>query len=235
VLLLADDGVLDTFSLKAGAMNFGGISGEGRRMVDILPTGNVAVGRDMMEDERLIINDAFLITLFQILVETPAMTATEVLERAREKAALLAPIAGRQESEDLGPSIDREVDLLMQQRRLPEFTPAMQEAGAQFRVEYDSPMTRMQKAEAAGGGIRMYQIAAEIAAQTQDPSAFDWFDPDTMVPELAEAQAMPASWMRDPAEVAKIREGRQQQAATQQMIEAAPSMAAMMKATTGQQ
>lgn len=232
VLLLADDGILDSFSLKSGALNFGGISATGQRLVDVLPTGNLAVGRDMMEDERLTINDAFLITLFQILVETPSMTATEVLERAREKSALLAPIAGRQEFEDLGPQIDREMDLLIQQRLLPPFTPAMLEAGAQFRVEYDSPMTRMQKAEASGGGIRMYQIAAEIAAQTQDPSAFDWFNPDEMIPDLAEAQAMPPSWIRTPEQVDQIRQGRQQQAATQQIIDAAPSMAAMMKATT---
>jgi hypothetical protein len=234
VLLLHDDGALDSFSLKAGAMNFGGMSAEGRRLVDVLPTGNIAVGRDMMEDERVTINDAFLITLFQILVETPAMTATEVLERAREKAALLAPIAGRQESEDLGPMIDREIDLLMQQSLLPPFTPAMREAGAQFRVEYDSPMTRMQKSESAAGGIRTLQIAAEISAQTQDPSAMDWINVDEMMPDIAEAQAMPPSWVRDQAQVDQIRKGRQDQASTQQMIEAAPSMAAMMKATTQQ-
>ena len=37
----------------------------------------------------MVINDAFLVTLFQILTETPEMTATEVIERTREKGALL--------------------------------------------------------------------------------------------------------------------------------------------------
>jgi hypothetical protein len=232
VLLAYDDGVMDNFSLRPGAINYGGISAEGRRLVDTLPVGNIAIARDMMEDERLAINDAFLVTLFQILVETPQMTATEVLERSREKAALLAPIMGRQQSEALGPMIEREMDLLQQQRLLPEPTPAMLEAGvAAYKIEYDSPLSRMQKAEAASGGLRMFQYASEIAANTQNPAPMDFFNLDVMIPDLAEAQGMPASWMNSQEQVDALREDRSQQQAQQQMIEAAPSMASMMKAT----
>jgi hypothetical protein len=233
VLLAYDDGVLDSFSMKPGAVNYGGVSADGRQLVHSLPTGNLAVGRDMMEDKRAVINDAFLITLFQILVETPQMTATEVLERAREKSALLAPIMGRQQSEALGPMIEREIDIAMEQRLLPEITDTMREAGADYKVEYESPLSRMQKAEASAGGLRMFQYAGEIAANTQDPSALDWFNVDEMIPALADAQAMPASWMRSKKDVDAIREGRQQQAATQQLIDAAPAMASMMKQGVG--
>lgn len=232
VLLAYDDGVLDSFSMKPGALNYGGLNANGQKLIDTLPVGNIAIARDMMEDERLTINDAFLVTLFQILVESPQMTATEVLERSREKSALLAPIMGRQQSEALGPMIEREVDLLTRQRLMPQPTPAMMEAGVNaYKVEYDSPLSRMQKAEAASGGLRMFQYASEIAAQTQDPSSLDWFNVDAMIPDLAEAQAMPASWMNSQEAVDAKREGRQQQQAQQQMIEAAPSMAAMVKAT----
>lgn len=232
VLLAYDDGVLDSFSLKPGAINYGGVSADGRPLVHTLPTGNIAIAKDMMDDERMAINDAFLVTLFQIMVETPQMTATEVLERSREKAALLAPIMGRQQSEALGPMIEREIDLLQQQGLLPPQTPAMKEAGvASYRVEYDSPLSRMQKAEAASGGLRMFQYASEIAANTQNPAPMDFFNLDAMIPDLADAQGMPASWMRTQEEVEGLREERNQQAAQQQMIEAAPSMAAMMKAT----
>ena len=232
VLLAFDDGVLDSFSLRPGALNYGGLNAQGQRLIDTLPVGNIAIARDMMEDERMAINDAFLVTLFQILVESPQMTATEVLERSREKAALLAPIMGRQQSEALGPMIEREVDLLTRQRLLPQPTPAMIEAGNNaYKVEYDSPLSRMQKAEAASGGLRMFQYAAEIAAQTQDPSSLDWFNVDAMMPALADAQAMPASWMNSQEAVDAKREGRQQQQSQQQMLEAAPAMAGMIKAT----
>ena len=83
VILAADDGIIDTFSLRPGYVNAGTMTADGKRLVDVLPTGNVAVGKELMDDERMAINDIFLITLFQILVETPQMTATEVLERAR--------------------------------------------------------------------------------------------------------------------------------------------------------
>jgi hypothetical protein len=115
VLLAHDDGVLDNFSMRGGALNYGGVTAEGRPLVHTLPTGNIAIGKELMDDERMVINDAFLVTLFQILTETPEMTATEVIERTREKGALLSPTMGRQQSEYIGPMIEREVDLLMQQ------------------------------------------------------------------------------------------------------------------------
>ena len=47
-----------------------------------------------MDEERSLINDAFLVSLFQILTETPNMSATEVIERTNEKGILLAPTVG---------------------------------------------------------------------------------------------------------------------------------------------
>jgi protein gp37 len=38
------------------------------------------------------IKDVFLLTLFEIMVETPRMTATEVLKRSQEKSMLLTPL-----------------------------------------------------------------------------------------------------------------------------------------------
>ena len=97
VLLAHDDGVIDTASLRPGAVNIGGVNADGRPLIHALPTGNLSLAKEMMEAEHAIINDAFLVTLFQILVDTPQMTATEVLERAREKGALLSPTMGRQQ------------------------------------------------------------------------------------------------------------------------------------------
>lgn len=233
VLLAYDDGVLDTFSLRAGAVNYGAMTSDGKRLVDVLPTGNIAIGKDLMDDERVVINDAFLVTLFQILVETPQMTATEVLERAREKGALLSPTMGRQQSEYLGPLIDRELDILSRQGLLPPLPGLLQEAGGEYEVQYDSPLSRAQRAEEAAGLFRLVEFATNHATVTQDPSAFDWIDVDTAMPELADLNAVPARWVRSGQAVEQIREGRQQQASTQQMIEAGPSMAAVLKAQQG--
>jgi hypothetical protein len=52
----------------------------------------------------------FLLTLFEIMVETPRMTATEVLKRSQEKSMLLTPLVARQQNESLSPMIERELD-----------------------------------------------------------------------------------------------------------------------------
>lgn len=230
VLLAHDDGILEGFTLKPGSVNYGAVTSDGRPLVHTLPTGNVVIGKEMMDDERMAINDAFLVTLFQILVETPQMTATEVLERAREKGALLSPTMGRFQSESLGPQIEREVDLLMWQGLLPPPPPALKEAGAEYMVEYDAPLNRAMRSDEAAGTMRAMQWAAEIAAQTQDPSAMDWFDVDTIIPELLTINGAPFRFARDAAAVQQIRAGRQQAQAGQQLVQALPGLAAMQKA-----
>lgn len=230
VLLVHDDGVLDGFDLAPGAVNYGGVSSEGRPMVHTLPTGNVAVGKDMMDDERIVINDAFLITIFQILTETPAMSATEVLERTKEKGILLAPTIGRQQSEYLGPMIEREIDVLVEQRLLPPMPQVLKEAGGEFQIVYDSPLSRAQRAEEAAGLMRTVETALNVVNVTQNPEPLDFFDWDTIIPEVAKIQGVPVRWMKSMDSVMAVRQSRAEQAQQQTMIQAAPGAAAMMKA-----
>lgn len=231
VLLAHDDGIVDTFSLKPGAVNAGGVSAEGRPLVHAMPSGNLAVGWQMMDQERATINDAFLVTLFQILVDTPQMTATEVLERAREKGALLSPTMGRQQSEKLGPMIERELDLLAMQGKLPPMPEVLREAAGEYEVQYDSPLSRAQKAEEAVGLSRTMEMVMPYVQLTADTSPLDHFNWDEITPQLANINAVPASWRRALGDIAQIRESRQQQAEQQQAIDAAPAVAGLMKAT----
>jgi hypothetical protein len=234
VLLAHDDGVLDGFNLKSGAINMGAVNAQGQKLVHTLDVGNLALGKEQMDDERATINDAFLVTLFQILVDTPQMTATEVLERAREKGALLSPTMGRFQSEGIGPMIEREVDLLMMQGLIEPPPHELIEAGGEWMPEYDSPLTRAMRSEEAVGAMRTVQWAGEIAAQTQDPTVMDAFDFDTMIPELADINGVPFSWLASPEMVAQKRKGRQQAAAQQNMVQALPGIAALQKASTPQ-
>lgn len=230
VMLIHDDGIIDTASLKPGAMIAGGVSADGRPLVHTLPVGRIDVGHDMMNDERAAINDAFLVTLFQILVESPQMTATEVLERTREKGILLAPTIGRQQSEYLGPLIEREVDILEKQGLLPIMPGILREAGVEYRIEYDSPLSRAQRAEEAAGLMRTVELALKIALEAQNPEPLDHFNWDVVVPEVASIQGVPVKWMRSIEEIMSMRQGREEQAQAQQAIQAAPGMAAMTKA-----
>lgn len=230
VLLVHDDGILDSFSLKPGHANAGAVNKDGRPLVHTLPVGNIAAGKDMMDEERAVIKDNFLVTLFQILIETPQMTATEVMERTREKGILLAPTLGRQESERLGPQVERELDVLAQQNALPPMPAILREAGAQFKVEFDSPLSRAQRAEEAAGLMRTLETALNIAGQTGNSAPLDHFDWDTIIPDLSDINAVPARWRLSMDKIEAIRQGRAQQQQQQQMIQAAPAAAAMMKA-----
>jgi len=233
VLLAHDDGVVDGFSLEAGSINFGGVNSQGQRLIHELPMGDIRIGQEMMDAERQTINDAFLVSLFQILVDSPQMTATEVLERAREKGALLSPTMGRQQSEMLGPMIERELDILTEQSILPPLPPALVEAEGEFDIVYDSPLTRSQRAEEAAGWTRTMQIAAEQASVTGDLSGMDHFNLDIIIPALAEINAVPPSWMSSAEEVAAKRDARAQQQQQQQLIDAAPAAAGLVKSVGG--
>lgn len=229
VLLAHDDGVLDSFSLRPGAINYGGVDSQGRPLVHVLPTGRVDIGKDMMDDERMSIKDEFLVNIFQILVETPTMTATEVLERAREKGMLLAPTIGRVQSEYHGPLITRELDCLSRQGLLPPQPEALREARGEFRIEYDSPLSRTQRAEEAAGLMRTVETALNVVNITQNPEPLDHFNWDVIIPEIAEIQGVPHRWMQDPRIVAQRRQARAEASREQAEIQAAPGAAALIK------
>lgn len=230
VLLVHDDGVLGNPTSRPGGVISGGVNKDGRPLVHALPTGNLVAGEKMMELERVTINDAFLVTLFAILTENPQMTATEVLERIREKGVLLSPSMGRQQTEYLGPMIDRELDVLARQGLLPPMPPALREAGGAYRVEYDSPLSRAQRAEEASGFLRWVETSLKIATESQNPEMLDWIDVDGAQPELAELMAVPTRWVRTLDNVLAVREQRAEAQQTQQAVDALPGAAQMAKA-----
>lgn len=230
VLLVHDDGIMNSFSLRPGAINAGGVNAAGQPLVHALPTGRVDIGKEMMDDNRSAINDAFLITIFQVLTETNAMTATEVLERTKEKGILLAPTVGRQQSEYLGPMIEREIDVLSRQGLLPPMPRMLIEAKGEYKIEYDSPLSRAMRSEEASGLSRTLEQAINVAANAQNPEVLDHFNWDQIIPAMADIQGVPESWLNSMDKIQEIRNGRAQANQQQQMINAAPSAAAMMKA-----
>lgn len=230
ILLAHDQDVVDAFNARPGAINAGGVSAEGRALIHALPAGNYQVAKDVMEDERSIIKDAFLSSIFQILVETPQMTATEVMERTREKAILLAPTIGRQQSEYLGPMVDREIDLLSRQGLLPKMPRALLEARGHYKIQYDSPLTRAQRAEEAAGLMRTLESALQVVNITQDPRPLDHFNWDVVIPEIADIHGIPHKWLNDVKTIAGMREQRNQDKQAQQLTQAAPAAAAMISA-----
>lgn len=231
-VLAHDDGSLSgKVDLRPGRVTYGAIDANGRQLVVPFQTpSNFQIALEQIQDEREDINDSFFVTLFQILTETPEMTATEVMERVNEKASLLAPTMGRLQSEFLGPLIARELDLLADAGEMPEMPPELVEAEGQYTVQYSSPNANSQQAEGVASFFRLNDVAINIASATGKPDILDYFDYDTALPEVATIMSVPNRWMTSPDKLAEKRNARAEDTENQQLVDQAPALASVAKA-----
>jgi len=229
VLLARDDSVLDGFNLTPGYINPGTINDEGKRLVDVLPAGNPNFGDEFYQNERKDIDNGFLTTMFQILTETPEMTATEVVQRTQEKGALLAPVMSRQQFEDLGPMIEREIDLLARQGLLPDMPPELVEAEGEFTIDYTSPLAMSQRAGESAAFMRLAEFGVAAAQQTGDKRHIRRLNFDAAMPEMADIMGIPARWLHSDDEVEAFAAQDTEQQQIQTAIEAAPAVAGLLK------
>lgn len=227
-LLLQEDGALQAFDLRPNALNFGGVDERGQPLVHALKIeGRTDIGMDLIEAQQRVINDAFLVTLFQILVESPNMTATEAMLRAQEKGALLAPTMGRQQSEMLGPLIERELDILARAGMLPEMPQELIELGGDVEIEYVSPLNRAQRAEDGVAIMRTFEAVAPMAQV--DPRVLKAYDWVRAARELGDINGIPAKLARSDEEIAEMDNAESQQAQVAQLLQAAPIAAQTAK------
>lgn len=232
VLLTYDDGVMDGVSLRPGALNKGGVSSDGKALIQTLPIGNIQVSKEMMDEERSLIDSSFLVDLFKLLLDSDpkVFTATQVTEMMAQRGILIAPTIGRQQSEYLGPLIERELDVLSDLRLLPPMPPLLREAGGDFQVIYTSPLARDMRAQEAAGFMRWMETLIQIANVTGDPSVFDRVNIDEANPALADINGVPILWVASDEQVAQKQQARAQAQAKQEQIQAAPAAAALLKA-----
>ena len=222
--LLRDDGVITAVDLRPGGIIVGGLDEQGNRAIEPFINGaDIQLSFDMQQADRKMVESAFFLDLFEILLETPQMTATEFLGRAQEKGILMTPTIGRQMGEALGPMIEREIDILQQGGFLPEPPGELLEQGGDYEVEYTSPLARAQKTDEAVGSSRTVQAAMEVSAV--DPTVLDNIDFDQYMVIINEANGGREVLLKDPDLVAQIREQRQQQEQALAMAQNAPNVA----------
>jgi hypothetical protein len=238
VILTHDDGVMNGgVDQRPGAVNPGGLDKQGRKLIDVLPTGNFNVGEKLIQDEREDINDSFFVTLFQILMETPEMTAAEVYERVAERASLIAPTMNAIQDEMLAPQTMREIDILQEmglvadgpKGRGLQMPPELIEAKGEYDIVYTSPMAKAMYAEEVSGFMRSVEMSLKLAEATQDPSHLDHYDFDTAIPEMSDYMNTPARWMNDEAKKRAKQEERNKRMQEAQLLQNSGQLASVAK------
>jgi len=222
-ILTTDDGWLDT---TPGKVNPGMLDYNGRAMAQAFNSGaRVDFGIEAENLVRSTVKDAFLSNLYEILMQRPQMTATEVMTITQERGVLLSPTMGRQQSEALGPQIAREIDILDNFGVLPP--PPQELIDAEYEIEYDSPMSRAQKAEFAIGVQRTYEFATQVAGI--DPTIFDNLDHRENLRIIAESNGMPQRGFIGDDAVKKKEAKREQEAMANAALSSAPELAGAIK------
>lgn len=228
VFLIGDDGLTD-FDWTPGAQNVGGVTPDGKPLVHTVPPGDYKASVEMMQEERNLIGELSMVTIFQKLVENPNMTATQVIELINQKGIFLAPGIGGM-TEYLDVMIERELEMGIRMKLFPPMPPILQQAKGEYKIEYTSPLFKASRAGEASGFLRTVESAMEVAGQMQDSSILDNFEFDVALPEIARIQDVPESWMASPESIQKKRQSRAQAQQQQQQVQALPAQAAMLKA-----
>jgi hypothetical protein len=208
-LAFYDDDGITSLVTKPGGANPGLVNERGQLLVQPMPTGsNLPVGLEMVEGERQVIRTAFLEDFFKILTDPgDRMTATQVLEMVAKQGVLVAPYAGRYETEKQNPVTQRDLELALRAGQVEPFPPEVLEAGAWPLIEYDNPLSRMARAEEAAGLTRWIEAMAPMAQV--DPGVFDHIDTDEAAPGLADVLGVRPSWIATPDKVAAKRQARE--------------------------
>lgn len=225
-ILLRDDSTIDSADLRPGRTIVGGLDAVGNLMIQPFVSGsNWEVSQDFLIQEGQTIDSAFMLDLFLSNADLEGrdrVTATEILERDRERVRIMTPLSDRDETESLGPMIERELDILTEFGLLPEMPPELVEAEGEFDIEFTNPLAVSRRSDEAIGSVQTVQGAIEIAPSK--PEVMDLVNVDEYIRILARANSSPEALLNSPDEVAAIREQRAEQEAIEMAAQAAPGV-----------
>ncbi len=179
-LLVAQEGLVSSVRLFPGGINYVDYSAvpSGRPPIDPLASGaQMPLGLEMENQRRDMIWSAFFRNVLQLPVESPQMTATEVLERKQEFLRVIGPTFARLEASYIAPVVNRVFGIMMRAGAFPPLPDALR--GRRVRFEFDSPVSQAQKQIEA---LAMRGALEQAAALLQlDPRAADNIDKDKAV------------------------------------------------------
>ncbi len=234
--LTRDDGLVG-FDQTPGALNPGSVNPDGKPLVLTLPVGEIQITKEMMAEERGLIENFGLTSLFKHFMDNPNMKATQVVELLNERGMLVAPVLGREHAEYVSGLVPREVDLLSRMRDqrgkpiLPQMPPRLKEAMGHYEVKDTSPLALQARGMSRQAAfIRWVDTLRQVSVDTQNPAVMDRVNFDNASQDIAADSDLPIGWVNDDKQMAKQREDRAKTQQQQLQVQAMPAQAAMIKA-----
>jgi hypothetical protein len=231
--LIGDDGNFD-FKSHPGAFNYGApFTADGHPLVQVLPNGKIEDLKDAMAEEGKYVDDAFLVSLFQLLFSDlksgqGQKTAREVVEYAAERGLFLSPTLGARHTDYIEPMGARELDILSYLGKLPKMPDALREAGGEVNIVPCGPLARAAQAQEAAGSLQTLEAANQVAAY--DPTIYDIFELHEIFHDVGESRGMPERHFASMEKMAAKAKQRAQQAEREAKAKEMPAQAAIMKA-----
>ncbi len=187
-----DDGVLNPANIKLipGSIIPKAVGSAG--LTPLEAPGKFDVSQLVLEDLRARIRHALMADALG-QVDSPRMTATEVLERSAEMARILGATYGRLQSELLTPLIQRGLAILRRRREIPDIVVD----GRVVALQYRSPLAQDQAKEDARNVVSWIEMTSklgpEAATVVDGAAAGRWLARTLGVPpELVKPAAAPS-------------------------------------------
>ncbi len=190
----------------------------------VINTGiNYPIAIDREEKIVRIIEDKYRVEFFLVLARAEReMTATEIMERAAEKAVLLGPQQDRLYSEGLVPANENVHAIADAAGRLPEPPQILIDAEAEARerglpslrlnLQLIGPLAQARKSQT---DMRPIKNGLNELAQASAifPKVLDRIDPDKLAERILDSTNFPQDVMRTDAELQELRDQQEQELA----------------------
>ena len=213
-LLVSDDGVIMPLQTRPSGVNVGGVSMDGRPLIQPLQTGgNLNVGLEMMNQRREAIRQAYFVDQFIPKEGTP-VTATEAMQNEENRMRLTGPQLSRVQSEFLSRIIDRVFAIHQRAGSFPE--PPQELEGVDLNIEYMSPLAKNQRARELMSLNKAIQ-SSEILLST-NPDLLEVLDGESYLRDALDIAGVSAKHIRSDKEYAEIIDQRRQQQEQQQQM-----------------
>jgi hypothetical protein len=175
-------------------------------------------GKEMREDIKMMINNAFYLNKINLPPIGKEMTAFEVGQRVTEYVRNAMPIFGPMEMEENGATCEMTFDLLHRAGTFGGFLDMPQSLrGQDIQFKFQSPLHAAIEAQKGTEFMQAKAMLAEAAAL--DGGVVNMLDVRTAMRDALEGVGTPAKWLRDPGTMADMDKVAAQQAKTQQLLQ----------------